>query len=137
MISKSQASQIADDIVETGRRDRTWRNGFARPLPLWFRGSHLAGLSDYERHARFDEMSRRALSRPGWVLASLLIIAAILVPALCLAKPPIFALTAWPAVMVMAARHYTLRREFAKDARAFAARAANTVPVEPLPRKRA
>ena len=137
MISKSQASQIADEVVAAGRRDRTWRSGFTRPLPHWFRGPHLAGLSDYEHHASFDEMSRRALRRPGWVLATLAIVAAVLVPALYIAWLPPAALAMWPAVIVMMSRHYTLRREFAKDARAFAARAANTVPVEPLPRERA
>ncbi len=137
MISKSQASQLADDIVEAGRRDRTWRNRFTRPLPRWFRGAHLDGLSNHERHVRFAEMSRRAFGRPGWVLFSLSAIAGIIVAAFCLAKPPIAALVAWPAAIVMVTRHYALRREFGRDTRAFAARAANTLPSEPLPNERA
>ena len=134
MISKSQASQIADDVVDAGRRDRTWRNGFTRPLPRWFRGAHLADLSDYERHVRFEELSRRALTRPGWVIAALAIMAAFVAPAIFFARMPFAALFGSP--VVLAARHYALRREFANDARAFAARAANTAPVEPLPQER-
>lgn len=137
MIPKSQASQIADEIVEAGRRDRAWRNGFTRPLPHWFHGPHLAGLSEYERHARFEELSRRALSKSGWVLAALSISAVILVPAFYVAKLPIAALAMWPAIIVLMSRQYTLRREFAKDARAFAARQENTVPADPRPREHA
>jgi hypothetical protein len=135
MISKSQASQIADGVLEAGRRDRTWRNGFTHPLPRWFRGAHLAGLSDYERHGRFDELSRRLLNRPGWMIAALSIVAGFAVPAIFFARMPFALLFASP--VVLAARHYALRREFANDARAFAGRAGNTVPVESLRQERA
>ena len=130
MIPKSQASRIADEVIEAGRRDRAWRDGFTRPLPHWFRGAHLAGLSDVQRHARFDEMSRRALGRPGWATVALSIMAAIVVPALFFTRLPVIALAASPAILI--ARHVALRREFDKDARAFAA---NAAPAQPLPRE--
>ncbi len=132
MISTSQASRIADEVVEAGRRDRAWRDGFTRPLPHWFHGAHLVGLSDDQRHARFDEMSRRALGRPGWATAALLVMAAIVVPALFFARLPIVVLAASPAILI--ARHVALRREFDKDAREFAA---NATPVQPLPPEQA
>jgi len=131
MISKSKGSRIADEAIEAGRRDRAWRGGFTNPLPHWFRGAHLAGLSDYERHARFDEMSHRALRRPGWVVAALAGVAAVLIPGLWLARFPVAVLATWPAVVVVLVRHYTLRREFKRDVLAFASRKGDVVKTEP------
>jgi len=128
MISKSQASQVADEVIEAGRRDRASRGGFTRPLPHWLHGPHLAGLSDHQRRACFEE-----LIRPGWATTALLISAAIVAPTIFVARLPVAVPAACPAVL--AARHDALRREFAEDAHAFAARAANTAPGEPLPRE--
>jgi hypothetical protein len=118
MASKATASQIGVDVIESARRDREWRHGFTWPLPQWFRGAHLAGLPEYERRARFDEMSRRALARPVWLVVALLASAAITIPCLVFARLPIVAVCMWPAAAVLTARHYAQRRQFKLDARA-------------------
>ena len=137
MISKSKASQIADDAIKAGRRDRAWRSEFTHPLPRWFSGPHLADLSDDERHARFDEMSRRALRRPGWVLTALAAIVAFVLLGLYVVKLPVAVLAVWPASIVLLVRHYTLRREFKQDGRAFDACEPDAAKIEPTTQDRA
>lgn len=118
MTSKTAASHAGAAVIEAARRDREWRHGFTWPLPQWFKGAHLAGLPEYERRARFDEMSRRALARPVWVVVALLASAAIVIPCLLFAKLPVAAVCMWPAVAMLTARHYAQRRQFKLDARA-------------------
>ena len=120
MIPQSKASRITDDVVAAGWRDGAYRKGFARPLPHWFEGPQLDGLSNLERRVRFDAMSRRALRDPRWVLVTLVPIAAIVVPGHFLAGLPIAALATWSAATVLVCRHVALRRQWRPDVRAFA-----------------
>jgi hypothetical protein len=127
MISKSKASQIADEVVAAGIRDRAQRASFfATPVPRWFQGPHLVGLSVIKRRERYDEMSKRALKRPGWVLISLAIIAVMLVVALYLARLPISAIATCPAVVVLMVRHYALRSQLKRDVSVFESEARRT-----------
>jgi len=137
MISKSTASQIADEAIEAGRRDRAWRNGFTKPLPRWFSGPHLANLSDYERHARFDEMSQRAMRRSGWTLAALAAVAAFVLLGLYVVRLPVAMLAIWPASIVLLVRHYALRREFKRDVLKFAACQSDATEIEATTQDRA
>jgi hypothetical protein len=121
MISKSQAAHIADDIVEAGRRDRAYSAGLTRPLPRWFMGPHLEGLSEHERRDRFHAMSQRAARRPGWAFAATLAITTAAIYCLHVARVQMVVFALWPAAGVLAWRHYDLRRELARDARAFVA----------------
>jgi len=109
-------------VIEAGKRDRAWRSGFTRPLPDWFTGAHLAGLSDHERRARFDEMSRRVTLHRGWVLAAIVGLAAVAAVGIWGPRSAAVAVAFWPASIVMIGRQYALRGEFKREAQAFALR---------------
>jgi hypothetical protein len=133
MLPTSQASRVADEIIDANRRDRAWRSSFLHPLPTWFKGPHLAGLSEHERRERFDELSRRVLGRPSWVLGALATAGGIIAVGVFVVQLPVAVLAIWPATAVALWRHGALRREFKRDAQAYAASAADAAATRDRP----
>jgi hypothetical protein len=124
MLPRSQSSEIADALVAAKRAERAERRGFfsfSRPLPRWFRGPHLDGLTAFERRERYDDLLRSAMRDPWWVLVSLLVCSALVLSALFMDHPPIIVLVAGPSTVVILLRQYALRRRFQRDSKALAA----------------
>jgi hypothetical protein len=124
MLSRSQSSEIADALVAARRAERAERSGFFsfnRPLPRWFQGPHLDGLTIFERRERYNDLLKSAMRDPWWVLVSLLVCAAIVLPAFYMTHPPIALLVAGPSVVVILVRQYALRRRFQRESKALAA----------------
>ena len=124
MLSRSQSSEIANALVAAKRAERAERSGFFsfnRPLPDWFQGPHLDGLTVFERRERYNDLLKSAMRDPWWVLVSLLVCAAIVLPAFYMTHPPIALLVAGPSVLVILLRQYALRRRFQRESKALAA----------------
>jgi Flp pilus assembly protein TadB len=123
MLTRSQSSEIVDALVAAKRSERVapgkflW---FIRPLPRWFYGQHLDGLSESERRERYNDLLQSTTRDPWLVLASLLVCAAIVVLCLFMSRPPTAVLVAGPAVVVTLLRQYALRRRFKREAKVLA-----------------
>ncbi len=127
MTTTPKTSVLADEIIAANRRDMAWRSSLKTPpIPAWFRGPHLAGLELDERRRRWDALCRRVNQRRDWVLASMAVDAAILVPVMMFGGTRLLGVGMLGcSVSVLVARQLALHREFKRDARAFAAQRAD------------
>lgn len=127
MTTTTKTSELADEIIAANRRAKAWRSAFLYPaIPAWFRGPHLAGLELDERRQRWDALCRRVNQRRDWVLATMAVDAAILVPMMLLGSTRLFSVGIVAcSASVMVARQLALHREFKRDVRAFAAQRAD------------
>ena len=123
MLSRPQSSEIADALVTAKRSERFNRGNFLsfiRPLPRWFQGPHLEGLTETERRERYNDLVHSCTRDPRLVLVSLLVCAAVVVPCLLMRRPPIVFLVAGPSAAVTLFRQYALRRQFKREAQELA-----------------